>query len=144
MEETDPSWVKTKHNALEWTNGKLVTDLGPTSGIAQFFDNEDNRFRFFTSLGETRGVEVHLPQLPLLPMEITLKVMRTDTNPWELYQLLLEFEVGKDDFVKGILATCQKLDKSRINQEGGLQHNGNDKCTRSEVLVKGPQGLPEG
>ena len=34
LEETDPSWVKIKHNAHEWTNGKVVTNLGPTSDIA--------------------------------------------------------------------------------------------------------------
>ena len=34
LEETDLSWVKIKHNAHEWTNGKVVTNLGPTSDIA--------------------------------------------------------------------------------------------------------------
>ena len=36
-------------------------------------------------------------------MEIALKIMRTDTNPWELYKILLEFEVGKDYLVKEYL-----------------------------------------
>ena len=28
LEETDPSWVKIKHNSLECTSRKVVTDLG--------------------------------------------------------------------------------------------------------------------
>ena len=36
LEEIDTSWVKIKHNALKWTNGRVVTDLGPTSDITQF------------------------------------------------------------------------------------------------------------
>ena len=103
LEETDPSWVKIKHNALEWTKGKVVTDLGLMSDITQFFDDDNNRFELFTALGGTRGAEVQAPQIPLLPMEIALKIMRTDTTPWDLYKLLLEFEVGKDDLVKEYL-----------------------------------------
>ena len=68
LEETDPSWAKIKHNALDWTNGKAVTNLGLTSNITQFFDNNNNRFKFFTAAGTTRWAEVQAPQLPLLQM----------------------------------------------------------------------------
>ena len=70
LEETDPSWIKINHNTLEWTNGKVVTDLVPTSNTTQFFDNDGNIFRFFTAPGATRGAEVQVPQLTLLTMEI--------------------------------------------------------------------------
>ena len=58
LEETDPSWVKIKHNSLDWTKRKVVTDLQPTSDITQFFDDDDNRFKLFTAPGATRGAEV--------------------------------------------------------------------------------------
>ena len=67
------------------------------------FDDNYNRFKFFAASGTTKGAEVQFPQLPLLPMEIALKNMRTDTTSWELYQILLEFEVGKNDLVKEYL-----------------------------------------
>ena len=36
-------------------------------------------------------------------MEIALEIMRTNTTPWELYKLFLEFEVVKYDLVKEYL-----------------------------------------
>ena len=119
LEETDPSWVKIKQNALEWTNRKVVTDLGPTSDTTQFFDNDDNRLKLFMAPGETRGAEVQVPQLPLILIEIELKTTRTDTTPWELYQILIDFEVGKDNLVKEYLLLVKNWTKLRINQEGG-------------------------
>ena len=44
-------------------------------------------------------------------MEIALKIMRTDTNPWELYKILLEFEVGKDYLVKEYLLPVKNWTK---------------------------------
>ena len=35
LEESDPPWVKIKHSALEWTKGRIVTNVGPTSDIAR-------------------------------------------------------------------------------------------------------------
>ena len=118
MEETDPSWVKIKHNSLECTSRKVVTDLGPTSNITQFFNDDYNRFKFFTAPRATRGAEVHVLQLPILPMEIELKIMRTDTTPWELYQLLIEFEVGKYDLVKEYLLLVKTWTKLASIKKG--------------------------
>ena len=44
LEDTNPSRVKIKHNALKWTKGIVFTDLGLNSDITQFFDNNNNIF----------------------------------------------------------------------------------------------------
>ena len=62
--------------------------------------------------GETTGDEVQVPQIPLLTMEIALKIMKKDTTPWEMYQLLIKFDVGKDYLVKKkllLVKNCTKL-----------------------------------
>ena len=53
-----------------------------------------------------------------MPMEISLKMMRMDTNTWEMYQLLLEFEVGKDDLVKEYLQRVKNWTKLASIKKG--------------------------
>ena len=120
MEETDLSWVKIKHNALKWTKGKVFTNLDLTSDIAQFFNNDNDKgFEFFTAPGATRGAELQVPQLPLLPIEIALRIMRKDKTPWDMYELLLEFGVGKDDVVKEYLTPVKNWTMLASIKKGG-------------------------
>ena len=55
LEETDPSWVRIKHNALKWTKGRIVTNLGPTSEIAQFLTTTTTYSNSSRNLGQLEG-----------------------------------------------------------------------------------------
>ena len=45
-------------------------------------------------------------------------MMRMDTTTWKLYQLLLEFEVGKDDLVKEYLQRVKNWTKLASIKKG--------------------------
>ena len=57
---------------------------------------------------------------------------------------ITQVQGGKRQYGQGIIATGQKLDEACINQEGVSQHNGDDKRTCGDVLIKVTQGRPEG
>ena len=61
------------------------------SDIANFYDIEGNKFKFFdpaTATTEAEATGTWFPKTPMIPAKVVLKVWKSPTTPCELHQHL--------------------------------------------------------
>jgi len=75
------------------------TRLGEDSAMATWYSDPDHRLLPFDATAEAKDAAEWIPRTPMLPMGVTLKVAKKLTTPWELLELLGDFETDKDQQV---------------------------------------------
>ena len=75
--------------------------------MAAWYSDPNHRILPFDATAEAKDAAEWIPRTPMLPMEVALKVAKKPTTPWDLLELLGEFETDKDQQVAKMMESIK-------------------------------------
>mmetsp|Transcript_456 Transcript_456/g.998 ORF Transcript_456/g.998 Transcript_456/m.998 type:complete len:123 (+) Transcript_456:93-461(+) len=76
--------------------------------MAIWYSNPDHRLLPFNATVEAKDIGEWIPKAPILPIKVGLSITKKPTTPWELLEILEEFEMDKDPKVAEMLNPLKK------------------------------------
>ena len=100
--DSDPTWVRIKPALFDWRQVAMVSDTTETGELAKFYDNDDNRDKFFDAAGHVEANKTWWPKLTIIPSKVAKEVEERENGvtPYELYEMLVAYEQEKEEDVK--------------------------------------------
>ena len=110
-EEAGPPHIKVKKTYFEWREVKIVKEVDDDSRISNstIMRNRLKCFDLATATPDQETVGIWSPKLPIIPVNVAIKVAKKPSTGWELFCHLWDYEGDNDTVEKAVLEQTKNL-----------------------------------